>query len=876
MNVFQRLVRRRAVDREIDRELQFHIDRQIADHIATGLSPEEARRRTRLEFGGIQQIKEEIRETTMWTPVENLAADVRYSARALKRSPGFAAAAMLALAFGSGGTTAIASVLNDLIVRPPRIFRNPSELVVAGEVSPTEPSSPSEVTAAVFDRWQSASTLRRVAAIRSLSLFVRIDREVESAGGQAVSPDLLDMLGAAPALGRSFSPGDDRLEAPPVALLSYDYWQRRFAGDVNVVGRRIEITGRAHEIIGVMPRGYALGWSRDGLVVPLSPDRIGKRDVAELIVVGRLAPGASIERARAELLALQRTAAEELPARGDGWTVRVDQLRGRSGLSGRGMALVFPLLFAATLLTLLATAANLAILMVARGMARMREAAVRAALGASRYRLMQQTLLEALLLAAGGGAFGLIVAIGLSRLMIAIAPGPVAPDFAVTLDLQTFAVAALIVGVAGLASGAAPALSAARTDVVDTLKGAIVPGPRPRRLHGALVVLEIAVAMVMLVCVGLFVSAYGRVLDYDPGFEWSHLITVRIDAGFIGSDTARAVNRGVESELAGRLRSISGVTHATIASIIPPSRGGESRAFVIRGGEARLERASARIADVDTNFFDTIGLKTLRGRAFNASDSAMSEQAVISDAVARRYWPSSDPIGAFIQIEGETRTRQIVAVVADVQFNASFNRGPVSYVFRPRSGFVADASGPSWSNQSYAVVRTASDPATFAQQIRQIVRETFPDRPMPAPVTIGQMLQQGANEMLLAASLIVPMVLLTLALSAGGIYGLIAQQALLRTRELGIRAALGADRRQLVGLVLRDGLRLAQAGVAAGLVGVVAINRLVMSVYAGVTWARPSVVALCALLMAGVALAASYRPASRAGRIDPMTALRYE
>jgi len=868
---FRQLFRRRALDREIDRELQFHIDRQVADYIAAGLSPEEARRRTRLEFGGAQQIKEDVRETRMLAGLETFWADVRYAVRALRRSPGFTAAAVLALALGSGGTTGMASILNDLIARPPRIFRNATELVIVAEVSPLDPRDPKEVPAAVYERWQASAQRVRLAASRSLSFLVRIDRDIESAAGQAVSADLLDVLGATPSLGRSFSPGDARAEAPPVAMVAYNYWQRRLSGDPQIIGRRVEIAGESHEIIGVMPRGYALGWGGDGFVVPLTAARLGTRDQSELFVVGRLQLGADITQLRAELAALQQTAAVELPGRGPGWNVRVDRMRGRSGLGGRGMALIFPLFFAITLLTLVATATNLAIMMVARGMARMREAAVRAALGASRRRLMQQVLLEALVLAAAGGAVGLAVAVALSRFLIAIAPGGFPPDFEVRLDLQTFAFAGLIVAVATIASGLAPAVAAARTDVVDTLKGAIMPGRRPRRVHGALVVLEMAVAMVMLVCVGLFVSAYGRALDYTPGFEWSHLITVRFDQGLVSNP--RTPQGAVERELADRLRSIPGVTHATIASIIPPTRGGQVRRFEMLGSDTQ---ASARVAEVDAGFFDTIGLRTVRGRVFDAADPAMREQVVISEAVSRRYWPLSDPLGAFIHVEGEASAREIVAVVADVQSSSAWNRGPVPYVFRPLTARAINPAVPSRLNETYAIVRTRSDPAAFAPQVRQAIREMFPDRPTPSPVTIEQTLQQGAREMLLAASLILPMVLLTLALSAGGIYGLIAQQTLLRTRELGIRAALGAERSQLVGLVLRDALRLARTGIAVGLIGVVAINRLVMSIYAGVTWARPSVVVLCALLMAGVALAASYHPARRAARVDPNTALRYE
>lgn len=876
MSVLSRLFRRRGVDREIDRELQFHLDQQITDYVAAGLTRDEAARRARLEFGGRQQIKEQIREASAFAALDTLWNDVRYSARTLKRSPGFAAAAMLALAFGSGGTTALATILNDLVVRPPRIFRNANELVVIGNTSPLDPSAIGGVPLPVFEQWHAARALEQIAAIRDSSFLVRVDGNLEAVSGQAVSPNLLDTLGASPFLGRGFGPGDDRPEASPVALISYGFWQLRLAGDANILGRNMEIAGRSHAIIGILPRGYALAYAGEGVMVPLSQDRTGARDAGEQLIVGRLRPGVRIDEVRAELLALQRVAEQGMATRGPGWGVRVDPMRGRSGLGARGMALVFPLFFAAVLLTLVATSANLAILMVARGMARVRESAVRAALGASRYRLMQQVLLEALLLAAGGGAVGVLVAVGLSRFLISISPGAVPPEFEVRLDLQMFGFAALIVAIAGVASGAAPALAAARTDVVDTLKGVVLPGRRQRRLRGTLVVVEMAVAMVMLVCVGLFISAYARALDFNPGFEWKNLLTVRIDDGYLSAEPGRMPDRLSDRDIAARLQAVPGVTAATVASIVPPLRGGEVHSFSVREDAAPPIRASGTLADVDASFFGTIGLKTLRGRAFEAADPALSEQVVISEAVARRYWSRSDPLGGFIQIEGEPGARQIVAVVADVQRHSDANRGPMLYMYRPRTQRSENAAGPRRRGGTYVLLRTASDPAALAPQVRLAVREIFPDRPMPAPATLEQMITRAANEMMLAAFMITPMVLLALLLSASGIYGLIAQQVLLRTRELGIRAALGAERRQLVGLVLRDGLKLARTGVVAGLAGVLVINRIVMSMFVGVTWAKPSVLLLCALLMAVVSLAASYRPASRAARVDPMTALRYE
>jgi putative ABC transport system permease protein len=324
-----------------------------------------------------------------------------------------------------------------------------------------------------------------------------------------------------------------------------------------------------------------------------------------------------------------------------------------------------------------------------------------------------------------------------------------------------------------------------------------------------------------------------------------------------------------ERELASRLQGVAGVTAVTVSSVVPPLRGGRDLAFAIEGGDAR---ASGRLADVDARFFGTLGLKTLRGRTFNDHDPAASEQVIISDVLAGRYWPSADPVGQYIRFEGEPRVRQIVGVVSDVRRSVDVARGRIPYVYRLRTEPV-EAAG---REPSYALLRTASDAAALAPQVRAGLREILPERSMPAPATLEAMMNRAASEMLLLALMFTPMVVLTLVLSAAGIYGLIAQTVTLRKRELGVRAALGAERRQLVMLILGDGLKLARAGLVFGLVGVVVINRIVMSVFVGVTWAEPAVVVVSALIMVAVTIAASYRPASRAARVDPMTALRCE
>ena len=556
----------------------------------------------------------QVREASTFAWLETFWADVRYAGRALRRSPGFAVAAMLALALGSGGTTAFATILNDLILKPPRIFRDSHELIIAGETSPRDPSMIREVAPAVYDQWRSARALERVAAIRDIPLVVKVDGDFESATGQAISADLLDMLGTAPLLGRGFAPGDDRPEAAPVALISYGYWQRRFAGASDILQRRVGIAGRSHAIVGVLPREYALAHGAN-VFVPLPSDLQPAREDRDLFVVGRLRDGAQLDQVRAELGRLQEVAEQTMLTREPGWGLRVEPMRGRTGLGGRGMALVFPLFFAASLLTLLATSLNLAILMVARGMARVKEAAVRAALGASRHRLMQHVLLEAILLAAGGGLMGLVVAVALTRFLISSSPGAVPPEFAVGLDLQVFGLAALVVIVAGLAAGAAPALAAARTDVVDTLKGVVLPRRRPRRLRNALVVAEFGIAMIFLVGVGLFIHGYNRALDFD-------LASSGRTCSPSGSTMGRRVKRRMACPSAMHWNGCwpfpASPPRRRAQSFLPS--GEVSRGNFRSAAGRRPSRAPPRSPTWTGSFFRTIGLATLRGRTFEASD----------------------------------------------------------------------------------------------------------------------------------------------------------------------------------------------------------------------------------------------------------------
>jgi predicted permease len=872
MSLFGRWFRRRERDEAIDKELRFHVEQQIADYAARGLSREEAARRTRLEFGGTQQVKEEIREMNGRAAVDTLVADLRYAARALRRSPGFTLAAMVALAVGSGGTTAVASILNDLVRKPPRLFHNARELVVVSEASPRNPAAFDDVAPAVYEEFLASRTLSALTALRELTLLVRIDgsgAEREPAFGTAVSPNLFDVLGIAPALGRGFAPGEDRLEAAPVALLSYGYWQRRFAGSSEVLQRRIEIGGRSHAIVGILPRGYALAYGGD-VFVPLSAEWQGAREGAELFVVARRMPGTDIEQVRAELTALQRGAEPSL-RRGPGWGLHIDPMRGRTGTGGRGMALIWPLFLAAALVTLLVTSANLAILMVARGMSRVKEAAVRAALGASRFRLMQQVLLEALLLAAGGGVLGVLVSVGLSRALLALGPGAVPAEFDLRFDPQVFGFAAAVVIVAGIASGLSPAVAAARTDVVDALKGMVWPGQRPRRLRSALVIAEIGLTMTQLVGVGLLLRGYTQYLDLNPGFARENLLTIRLEPV---AESERTGGPLLDREMASRLRALPGVVDVSVSSVIPPLRGGSVQRFSITGQNGERTAAVGTRADVDANFFETIGVRLLRGQPFDTD--AGNEQVVISDVIARRLWPSAAAVGQFLQLEGETRAKEIVGVVSDIYRSPGTSREAIPYLYRLRNDGPGQPGAGRSRGSTYVLLRTAQNSAALAPAVRSTIEEMFPNRPSPAPETLDALISRAARDMLFAAFLVGPLVVLTLVLSASGIYGLISQTVASRTRELGIRAALGAERRQLVWLVVRDALKLARAGLVVGVLGVVAVNRIVMNLFAGVTWAEPLVVVLAALLMVGVAIAASYRPASRAARVDPMTALRYE
>jgi putative ABC transport system permease protein len=368
--------------------------------------------------------------------------------------------------------------------------------------------------------------------------------------------------------------------------------------------------------------------------------------------------------------------------------------------------------------------------------------------------------------------------------------------------------------------------------------------------------------MMLVVGVGILLTAYGGLLNLNPGFDRSNLLMVRLASISVGSPQSdEATIRG----LLNRLRSVPGVRAATASSILPPLRGGVQRSFSSQD-QAALVAASGTLADVDAAFFGAIGLKVIRGNAFDDANPAAGDQLAISEAVAHRYWPSADPIGRFVRLEGEQKLRQIVAIVGDVRRNP-YTSVAIPYIYQLRR---------EGGRETYVLVRSSHDAAELAPIVRSIVREEFPDRPLPVPVTLEAMINRQATDFLFAALIISPTILLTLVLSAAGIYGLVAQTVVARSHELGVRAALGASRRQLLGLILGDGLKLARTGAIAGVVVVVAVNRLAMSAFVGVTWASPLVVAFAAVLMAFVALAASYLPASRAARVDPMTALRHE
>jgi putative ABC transport system permease protein len=870
---------RTRMESEMEAELRFHMEAYAADLERGGVSREEAMRRAHIEFGGVEKAKEECREARGVSFIETLMQDLRYGARALRKSPGFTVIAVLTLALGIGANTAIFNVVQaTLLQRLP--VRGSGRLVVIWVSNLGHGWSRVGPTGQDYLDWREQSK-----SFEDLFMFehgtgtVTAPGEPEQVAGLRVTTNFGDFFGIRPAVGRAF-----RLEEATgrhnLAMLGYGYWQRRFGADPTVVGRGMTLNGEEYTIIGVLPADFAALFPAD-LVVPFDTDWVKRAD-SDLGVFGRLKAGKTVKQANGEMSVIAGRIAVERPSKkGFGVVlvpleeVRVEYLR---------PALL--VLLGAVGFVLLISCANVANLMLARSVARQREMSIRMALGAGRVRLMRQLLTESTVLALLGGVAGSLLALWSTHLLKIFVPTRIpVPNAAdkVTLpgiDMSGEALA-FTIGVSlvtGIVFGLIPALQNLRCEVNESLREGgrgFIASVRGNRTRATLVIVECALAFVLVIGAGLMIKSFWHLLDANPGFRADHLLTLRIKLPMDAKDSQYREPRHqadtFQRFLAG-VEAIPGIQSAAFTEIVPLSQDDMDMGyFVVKEDPpmAPVEHLAADYRDVTANYFATMGIPLIKGRVFTEQDNLDRPRVVVIDeTLARRVFPNEDPIGKHLQVPDSKRpAREIVGVVGGVR-DTGFDQQPRATIYFP--------SLQSPDQTMSLVVRTALPANTVLPAIKNAIWSVDKNQPVFAVKSMDEIISGNVSAQRLAFLLLGVFALLALALAAIGIYGVTSYLVSERTHEIGVRMALGAQAMDVSGLVLSHGAKLVGIGIIAGAVAAVALGRLLSSLLFGVSASDPATFAGVGLLLMVVALVASYIPARRAMRVDPMVALRYE
>src|SRR5215213_2113113 len=805
----------------------------------------------------------------------DLLHDLRYAARLQRKNPGFTIVAVIALALGIGANTAIFSVVNTILLRP-LAYKDPERLVMVWEDA-TRHGYPRDTPAAAnFVDWRDQNQVfEGMAAIDDTSFNLTGAGDPERLEGRRVSANLFPLLGVDPQIGRVFTAAEDQPGAQRVVLLSYALWQRRFGGDPNIVGRALTLNGESHVVVGVMPARFQLPSSDDQAWVPIAftQQETGNRGRHYLQVLARLKPGVSLTQAQSEMSTIAARLQQQYPQFNTELGATVQPLQ--EHLVGDIKPALLILLGAVGLVLLIACA-NVANLLLARAAVRQKEIAVRVALGARRWRLIRQFLTESVLLSTLGGLVGLAIAYGGLVLLKAFIPENISQAREISIDVKVLGFTFLVSVATGLIFGLAPAIQAARLNQIETLKAGgrdAATGGGGKRLRGLLVMAEVAISLVLLIGAGLLINSFLRLRNVDPGFRAGNLLTMKI---VLPESKYGEVERrsAFYTELIQRVQSLAGVRSAAVTTNLPLYRQGNSIGIGIEGqpapppGQERI--VVTRI--VSPGYFDTMGIPLLRGLQLTEQDTDTTPNVVvISEAMARRYWPGEEVIGKRIatgRIRKPEDWIQVVGVVKDVrQFELTAEPKPQMYLTYKQAAFF-DARD--------LVVKTDVDPASAAATVRKAVWEIDKDHPVSNIHTMEEILADSIARQRFSMLLLAIFAAVALVLAGVGIYGVMSYSVAQRTHEIGIRMALGAQTGAVLKLAVGYGLKLVIAGLVIGLIAAFALTRVMSTLLFGVTATDPTTFTLISLLLIAVAALASYIPARRATKVNPIIALRYE
>jgi putative ABC transport system permease protein len=867
----------RKRDRDFDQEVQSHLELLAERFAAQGMSRETAAAAARRQFGNTTLLQEERRELRTLVSLEDLGRDLRYALRVLFRNPGFTAVAVITLALGIGANTAIFSLVYAVLLRP-LPYHDASRLVVLNETTPKVGNV--SVSYPNFLDWRAGSrTFKQMAAVHDISFNLSDVRQPESINGEAVSPNFLSMLGVHPILGRDFEPTEAAPGTAPVALISYSLWQSQFNGDRNAIGQAIRLDGRGFTVVGVLPANYRWIEQTDilepiGVWATGNPKVTDRGERGDMIVVGRLAPDVSLTQARAEMQGIAERLAKEFPEANAQFGVRLRPMRDAFVSSLRPALLV---LFAAVAFVLLIACANVANLFLVHGAVRTKEIALRVAFGASRARIIRQMLTESLILATLGAALGLGLGVGAIHGMARLIPAEILLGARVNLNSAVLLVTAGVVLLAATLFGLAPLVCWVSPDVHSELKAGTrtaSAGAAQGRLRSALVVAEISLALVLLAGAGLMMKSLYLLFSVSPGFQPSRVVTMEIDlrAPQYSKDAAML---SFWRRLLGQVRALPGVRSAALGTGVPFTDD-HSRADITIEGMLQPSLGAWPHPDIHVispGYVRTLRVPVLRGRVFRRADREHSPAvALVNEMLARKFFPDGDAVGKRFMF-GHPSPKQppswitVVGVVGDTKLYGLTHPARLEvYVPLPQLAM----------NDMQLLVKSDTEPGLLISEIRHAVASIDRSQPLDSISTMKHLVSGSTAPRRITLILLGAFSGLALVLAAIGIYGVISYSVARRTREFGIRVALGARKEDVLSLVLRQGTVLTLLGVGLGLAAAFALTRFLSSLLYGVKATDAVTFTVVSILLASVALLACYVPAHRATKVDPMVALRYE
>ena len=872
------LFRKKQVEQEMDEELRGYLDAAAKDKVRSGMRPEEALRAARVEMGSMDAVKEEIRSAGWESVVETLWRDVRYGLRQLRRDRGFTAAAVITLAMGIGTTTALFTVVHSVLMKP-LPFKDPARLLRLYEQSPDGKFPYNNNAAGVFAEWEKESH-----SFSDLALLGGAQYNLSSAGGQLpekvnaaeCSWNLIPTLGVEPALGRNFTAADDRPSAAPTVILSWGLWKRRFGGDPSILGQSIHLDAKSYVVLGVMPAWFAFPDHTTQLWTPVyheeSPKEMEAPDSHDFAAIGRLKPGVSAEEATAELSVIVRRLHDARPD--DAFISKAANSRPLLEHLVGDLKTPLYVLLGATACLLLIACLNVAGLLVARGVARRRESAVRAALGGSRWRLLGAHLTETLLLSVAGGGAGVLLAYAMIQWFVAARPDVTRVE-AIHMDSMVVVFVVGLIFACALFAGVASSISVGGEQLLLCLQESSrshSAGKAPVRLRQWLLSLEVGLTVVLLVGAGLLLKSYARLRFVNLGCATDGVLTMQFilpEAKF-----RQPVQRAsFYDALLERVRELPGVQKAGLVRSVPgDGYPGDSGFAIAEHPPLPVGQSQYCIVQwADAGYFAALGIPLVRGQVFEEKQRAgKPREVIINQSFVRDYFPGEDPIGKHLISIGH-QSFAIVGVVGDTR--SELPQPPLPVMYFP---IYAPLYGGSVPNYAMLAVRSSNDVAALALPVQRVFQQLDPDLAVSDVLTMDQLIGKNTLDASFDTTLLLVFAGLSLALAALGLFGVLSYIVAQRTHEIAIRMALGAQKGDVLRMVARQGMFPALIGMGMGMAGALGVSRLLSSLLYGVQPNDPLTFASVLLIIAGVALVATYIPARRAAKVDPTVALRYE